>query len=254
MSVACQKRYTLTVNAAPSLSAYWTFEESGFVDRVDKVKSIHMTDVTGNGITNTPGLFGNGMGFFETASANNLFNTGPTTALAFSGSGFSYFFWMKVLLWDAVNYAFGPLVSTAGQFFNGANLWEMLAFLDSPSKHLKFQYDDASLNNITLPDYVVTLGQWFFVHIFYDPVSSTWGYSINNGSPLTANLPCGSLFVCPLSAAFGFAGLRQVWTGGNTGTLAAVVDELGIKLDRMLNASELGYLYNGGVGRTWPFT
>lgn len=258
MSIACQKQYSLTVQAAaPTVDAYWTMQESGVnTNRVDKVNSVALVRFGVNPVMDAqPGLFGNGLAYPE-KSAICGFDTGRVAPLAFQTTvGWSIFGWFKVLHWADnppfnTGWSFPPTLNL-GYF--GVNIYMSWDPLGAPyfgpagaPNTVTFSCSDDNSNTFTPANFSPVVGQWYFFHFFFD--GSRLGYSINNGAEV----------VDPnATAAFasGFPGefqLFQGWANPDTATISVIVDEIGLKLSRKLTHDEITYLYNGGAGRTWP--
>lgn len=248
MSVACQKQYTLTVQTPIPVDAYWTMEEIGLAtNRVDKVHSVALIPNAQTGIDASTGKIGNGLGFYERGDTlGSIFTTPNTTNLSITNNlGWSCCMWINVL--------------TADSFSSGQQITWSDGFLQSFQIHgtnflgnyrVDFQIGDANGNFFFPPNWFPVLGVWNFLHVFYDPVSQTVGWSINLGAPNVAVGPI-PFFGEPNAAHFDIRDNFQNAPGG-PGTLAVVIDEVAMKLTRIFTATELSSLYNGGAGRTWP--
>lgn len=251
MSIACQKQYTLTVQAAaPTVDAYWTLQESGkLVNRVDNVHSIALVPNPNNVMDATPGLFGNGLAFPEsTAIIPSGFSTAVVAPLGIqTAGGWSIFGWFKVPHWDTNNWFNTPTLELNGEIIIS---WDPLGNggfgPNGPANSVQFSTFDNNVNVFQPANFVPVVGQWYFFHFFFD--GTHVGYSINNGAPV---------FDLTGVAVFGAEPNGQLrvfadWVGVNSGTIDVILDEIGFKLSRMLTGPEVTYLYNGGAGRTWP--
>lgn len=110
------------------------------------------------------------------------------------------------------------------------------------------QVNDDNHNPFAPAPFRPTVGVWYFVHAFFEPVLGQVGYSINNGL---------NVYDPTVGATFNLFGtgrlqIGQTWSSSDTTTNALTIDELGVKLDRNLTPGEVAYLYNAGLGRTWP--
>lgn len=249
MSVSCEKSISIKVNssAAPTVDFYWTLDEAGTAaNRVDKVAALPLfPSGVGNVITGAPALFNNGLAFIE-SGAFSSFDSGTDPQLAIqSSNGFSFFGWFKVLDWPVFpSYAVEKQFrfhNTLGPAIDNTMVW------DSFNKHVEFTFNDNAFNTYNLTDFVPVVGTWYFFHMFFDPVGTVVGYSINNG-PLVIGAP-GAAYAANTN---GIITLSQTWAVANSPTNSLLFDEFGVKLSRMLTAAEITYLYNGGAGRTWP--
>ena len=246
MSTTCTKDYILTVNHGLTVNAYWTFSESGSSsDRVDSVAALHLVPNAQTALTDEPGRFTNGLGFLERGTFSN-FITAIVAQLANTGPGFSIFFWFNVSDWpSAANYAVNPFIEMTQL---GSSGFFIKWVPDGLGGQLVIQVNDDNHNPFAPAPFRPTLGVWYFVHAFFDPVLTQVGYSINNGS---------NLYDPTLGATFapfpnGRLQIGQTWSSGDTTTNAITIDELGFRLDRKLTPTEVAFLYNSGSGRTWP--
>jgi Concanavalin A-like lectin/glucanases superfamily len=110
---------------------------------------------------------------------------------------------------------------------------------------LRFYVDRPGTFGEAVVPIALTAGTWYFVVAVHDAVNDQVKISINNAAFNTA----------------AFAGGPGITTGNfnigaeNNGTLraSAIIDEVGI-WKRVLSASEITTLYNGGAGLTYPFS
>lgn len=248
-TIACTKDYTITVNPGLTVSAYWTFQETGTsTDRVDSVTGVHLTPNFQSALTNETGKFGNGLGFIMRDALAYFQTATNVPALGYGSNGFSVFFWFNVQNWgnpppffDA--YVVEPLIT-----YNVSHGLRLQFIPDALGGQLTFSLQDDNFNTFTPASFRPALNTWYFVHVFFDPVLTQFGYSINNGS----NVYDPAVGVTVAAFANGYVQLVQNWSSGDTTTNALTIDELGFKLDRNLTAAEVSILYNSGTGVTWP--
>ena len=123
--MSCIRSLTISEAGTPARFVYWTMEETGFSNRVDKVSSLAMpvtastTDPSnafvGNalGVEGAGGLFGNGFHIAKglpnqytlsgTYTTEASLGVGITSAdLRHDGTGFSFCFWLKVDLLNTI--------------------------------------------------------------------------------------------------------------------------------------------------------
>lgn len=248
MSLTCEKSISIRVLAASlNLDFYWTLDEAGTAaNRVDKVAALPLfPSGVGNVITGAPALFSNGLAFIE-SGAFSSFDSGVIPSLKIqTANGWSMFGWFKVLDWPVFpSYSVEKQFryhTTAGPFADNTLVW------DSFNQHVEFTFNDNNFNTYNPADFVPVTGTWYFFHMFFDPVNTQVGYSINNGVAVLG--PIGAVYA---AATNGVITLSQTWALGPTATNALLFDEFGMKLSRILTPAEVTFLYNAGVGRTWP--
>jgi hypothetical protein len=248
MGVSCQKDLSITVNSPVSLDFYWTMDEAGgAVSRVDKVHALQLfQNGVGQNIIGSPALFNNGLAFIE-AGTFSSFDSGFQPQLKIqSSNGFSFFGWFKVLDWPVFpSYSVEKQFrfrNSIGPFVDNTLVW------DSFNKHVEITFNDNAFNTYNLTDFVPVTGAWNFFHMFFDPVSTKVGYSINNGANVLG--PAGASYAANTN---GDITLSQTWAVADSAVNSLLFDEFGVKLSRILTPSEVSFFWNGGAGRTWPF-
>ena len=251
MSISCQQE--ITINVVGGVDAYWTFEELGTVNRVDKVHAIALVPTLvldgGSGfLTNAAGIQGQGALYFlggaGTGSQVPQMETAIFPGTAFlalqAGKGFSFAGWFFV---------FGDANQAQG------NSWD-LNFIDSLFNQLGDIQISLSANQVQLritdslgnTDSIFTalpLNAWMFFHMWFDPADSKVHLSLNNAASLNGTV---ALTFTPVGA-------------GDTGQIFnfnsqyhCIQDEWAIKVSGIFTPAQQAYLYNGGLGRTWPLT
>jgi Concanavalin A-like lectin/glucanases superfamily len=109
-----------------------------------------------------------------------------------------------------------------------------------------FRFDLSSSGTSTIPCVkvvdVIVPGQWYFVCGTWD--GTTMSISVNNGVPHTRP------FAGPIARAA--AAPLEIFGVLNTNLADCYIDEVGL-WNRAFSPTDVGYLYNGGAGRTPPF-
>lgn len=239
-TVACSKDYTITINpAGPPVEAYWTLNETTG-DRVDSVNGLHLFLVGFPVSDGVPALISNGL--LTTDVFNGDYDTFNSSQLRLqSNTGFSSFGWFKINGHAAV--ARGPLIAI--NFTGGQRLYLDLANSNNPG-NVHIYWQDSLFNSNDLYTNV-TEGAFHFFHAFYNPSTTRVGYSIDNGAQVL-DAP-GAIF------ASGATGDYQLLpANAAVAPISVLIDEVGLRLDRMLTSAEVTFLYNSGAGRTWPLT
>lgn len=256
MTTTCTRDYILTVNHGLTVDAYWTFDnfdiEAGpTLVQIDQTAGIKLFSTgawfgwpTPPPLNNTPGKIGNGLGFQQEGVAAGT-DSGSVASLRLSSTnGWSVFFWFNVNNW-APSYSVYPLVD----WKFGLPSEMRIQFGDFPAVHqLLFNITDSTGADYSPAPFSPTLNTWYFMHVFYDPVSAKVGYQINNGAKV---LSASSNPVFNVSAN-GDLEFFQNWPGSDTSNYGPIIDEFGMKLSRVLTPTEVSFLYNSGSGRTWP--
>lgn len=267
MSVSCQTAYQVVVSGTPpTVDAYWTLNESGVaVPRVDKVAALALTPNAGAIMDAQPGLISNGLAFAEKGNGiTSNFSTINTTQLGIqSANGWSWAFWFKVLHWPAAgtwNQAPQMIWGALAATFRITVIWDpadnSLFCQDGTIPNCFFVQFSDNNGNLYSTNFVPVVGPWNFAHVFFDPAGPQLGMQINNGSrhlvTQCVGAPATPVFSGPAVLSNLIA--SQQWGQPDTANIPVIIDEMLFKLSRILNASELTYLYNGGLGHTWPLT
>ena len=266
--IHCQRDFTIMVNAvsAPTVDAYWTFQTiqqnlsfPGSFDILDLVNSV---DLVFSGTwfappplpvyNNATGIIGNGLACHEEGAGASFGVFGNAHLGIQTANGWSVFGWFKVLHW-ADDLPFNTGWSTAPNLTISNEIiisWDPLGNggfgANGPANSVQFSTQDNNFNVFQPTNFVPTIGQWYFFHFFFD--GTHVGYSINNGAPV---LDLSGVAVFSPEASGDFS-ISQRWAKLDTATTSLIIDEVGLKLSRMLTPTEVTYLYNGGAGRTWP--
>lgn len=250
MGVACSKDYTVSVNP-PGVYRYWTMEEAGEVNRVDKYAGdILLPWINHLDFGSSPGLFNNALhvyylnpvgalgaaGLLSSLSPNR--NTWPQAGG--NDNGFSVAGWVYV---NAITAKYTYVVLNVG---TPADLLFVVQMGLGTSSF--FFYLDALGSSGNIPLAAPTLGTWIFFHLFFDKTTGKAGLSFNNG----AEVQYGAALVCGPTTRY----YLSIQTSFSLPTTAsdALWDEVVVSINGKLRPSQLAYLYNGGVGRTWPLT
>jgi hypothetical protein len=253
MSVSCQKQFSITINspAAPT-DLYWTMDEVGTANRVDKVQGVILAATTSGGagteyLGSIGGLIGNAAHFFNGAPGGasiQQLSTSPffNSAVAQSGTGFSWVGWFnKASISD-------NLEDNLFLFFGGALLPYRVSLLLYASGIIEATISDGINSEFMDWGSHWVAGAWTFFHIWFSPVDHKLRMDINN-----SGVPLVSFNTYTIPSTLGQTGqiyfqVASFLGGGND----TAFDEFGYKLNRILTPTEATFLYNGGAGRTWP--
>ena len=248
----CKKTFIQGVVAAPSPSVlrYWTLDESGMSNRVDSVNGDILT-VTSSGLDldAQPGLYGNALHLdnLNPVGVNKgvgLVSPGGDVPLNTTGLGFSIAGWFNIVSLTA-DYA--SVLMELDDSGTSDYVTLQLTCGAGAASAIKVQDRSGSSFNVPVAP-AFPVGSWAFFHIFWDATTQQAGYSINNGVPtmVGSGLVLGSFD----NYYFGFGCFS------NAPTLSSEVlyDEVLVMFDGNLTASQLAYLYNGGLGITWPIS
>lgn len=216
-------------NVQSGLAAYWSFQEEGSASRISHDGN---NTLTMNGtITSCPGLFGNSASFTSgqsqyfslTNSTVELGNTTYTFSFWFNTSVLSDYIFIGKDISGSRDYAFVSNVSTSdvGFFlFSGATL-----------------FTACTVHNMFIPN------RWNFVAGGHDQSTGNIWVKLNSGSTVYKTTT-GS---APNSNSGQFRIGSRAFVGANDFFLGRLQDVALWK--RTLNAGELNWLYNNGLGR-----
>lgn len=228
----------------PTWNAWWTMDTASFdspnpfIHEIDSINGLDLAlqlnsffSTTGSGKVNNALIF-------TGSSGTSLFSTCNNASLKFSSIGTTVVCWVK-----AVDDISKPDTTAT----------------------LLYRFDQSGSNyNINVSrngggsDWVLTLGaatinkawaaDWHFFAITFDAVTGNISFDIDRAATTT------QFAVIPGAGAntYGFAFVAC--SGGvSGGQITVFFDEFAI-YNRVLNSTQLDYLYNSGTGRTWPVT
>ena len=209
-----------------SLVAYWKLDETSGT-RNDSVGSNHLTD--NNTVTSAAGKISNAASF-DSANLEYL-SIADNADVRVGGIDFSMSFWMNPGSLDVFRAILGKR-SGAGQD------WNLQIYPDDDAVH--FEVGGASLltSGTTL-----TASTWYHTIIYRDSVNNNYCIVINDGTPSTAN---NATEITDSAAPF------EIGRTLATNYYSGLIDEVGL-WKRVLSASEITQLYNGGAGLEFPF-
>ncbi len=223
---------------------YWTLDEvSG--SRVDKVHSIAL--VPSVAVDSTAGLFANALHFSNSDQSGSIATANVTVPdLTLIANGWSMAGWFKVNGWASA-------VQDSDPVFKGfANNTNWVAFLEFNSTTSKIHFHVENDSTLFDPaEFTPILGQWYFFHLFYDPILQRVGYSIDNGGPVYDS-HTGVVFGGGITTGDPYTFTANQLKGSITTGIDCLIDEMLVNLNGMLTPSQVTYLYNSGTGRTFP--
>lgn len=248
MSIACSKAFTLSVSGVNPPLAWFKMEEAGNADRIDTVNGIPINAGGSAGMSSGAGKIGNAAKFAVVGGQDAaLFGDGVSFGFPLSQtSGVSIVCWVNWNAYDPSAHLqigsfqiFGPAPAFDTNFDLRLN-WDASTLSFTVSL---FQHGFPTLSRIVL--FTPTLGTWYLVHYYYDGATGKVGVSINNAAA-TESIGNTPLFNLPFDSS-----LNDMFLSFGPSTV--LIDEYGI-FPYKLNAAQVTYLYNGGVGKQWPFS
>jgi hypothetical protein len=223
------------------LMAYWKLGEATGSTRLDSHNANHLTPLGGAnpGPSQTTGLLGNAAQF--TAGNQERLRIANNSSLSTGDIDFT----LKAKLYFDTK----PADVFAVSKWNSTGNREQGLRYTSAADRLRFDVSSTGADVVPVQANAFgspPIGQWIHVFVWHDSVANTINIQVNNG---TINSASHTLGVFNSTAGF-LIGQRDdllgnYWDGR--------VDEVGF-WKRVLTADERTYLYNGGAGRTYPFT
>ncbi len=244
---AATKNFQLLVNNPPTPIVapdfYWTYDEASG-GRLDSVSGI--VQAPGNELPSAPGLYGLSLVFDGTATSGIIGTPNLTSPDIISvANGWSMCGWFKVNSWSIGVYDSDVQIRGMAVSTN----WRTFLEFNSTTSMVHFHSENQT-DFFDPVEFSPTLGTWYFFHIFYDPIIQRVGYTINLGAPVYdshtgivygGGLNSGDPYFFDCSQIIGTA------TAGNY-----QVDEVLWRLGAKFTDEEITYLFNAGIGRTWP--
>lgn len=222
-----------------SLQVYWLLGEASGT-RADSHGANNLSD--NNTVTQAAGIQGNAAQF--TAANSEYLSIADNAALSVADIDFSAAAWVY---FDTV--VGGDAQDIIGKYpsAGAASTREYLLFLNGGSPNrLAWSVVGSSEGNISASSFGnVPTGQWLFVVAWHDATADTINIQVNNGTVDTGGHTLGSNdSLTPF-----ILGVRS----GGTQYMNGRIDEVAF-WKRTLTSDERSYLWNGGLGRTYPLT
>jgi hypothetical protein len=215
-----------------SVQSHFKLEETSG-SRSDSVGTVSLNDI--NTVGSTTGIQGTA-GSFVRASAEYL-ESNSTTALNQGDTNFSISGWVRPLT-DSLAFGIASKYSgVAGQrsFLLSRASGNKLSFVVSA--------DGSAVVTKTSTGSSILAGAWYFVVGIHDATNNTIGVSVNGGAIETSAHTTGT-FSGTEPFRIGWSTSANYWNG--------YIDELTV-FSKALSADDITYLYNGGLGRAYPF-
>lgn len=244
MSVNCTKDFQITVaTSIPEPFAYWKMEEATNATREDAIADNDLL-VNITPVTQIAGKVGNAAEC--SAGANSQLRLLNDTDFVYAGEGFTVCCWVYLSTYDGfpnIFYAFEI------QFESGGGAPLGLYQLSLPGDAgpgpvgdvpyiISWYHDGVDLIDTTEK---FAFAQWHFCRAWYDPSDLKIHLQINNGTKYES----AAFAAQPAAARADIRITRSSQTGR--------IDELGY-WKQVLSDAAATALYNGGVGRTYPFS
>lgn len=251
MTTACQKDYQIVVTGNQT-DLYWTMDEVGTADRVDKVQGVILRNNPSGGaaleyLGSTGGIIGNAANCFvgpPGGTANAGLATFPlsNSKVVQLGTGFSWIGWFNV------GADFDAAQANWLLLFGGPAFLYRITLALRTGGTIEMISTDGVNTDFTDWGSNYVIGAWTFYHIWFDPSDRRFRMDINNsGVPVVS----ASTYTIPSTAGQTGQTFFQVPSAFGSGFNLSY-DETGFKLNRKLTPAEVTFLYNGGAGRTWP--
>lgn len=244
--MSTSRAFKLTAKTQIANNRYWTMDESGTNDRVDKFFGDVIHTVAPQTVGSAVGKIANAMSVAGTPAGYGYAFTN-TIPFATTQGGFSIAFWFKALN----NGTMSPPSPTALirlnlATSNGSNGYSAALYNVNTLGFWTIGYSDYSGGGSAneCGQVPATIGQWVFIHIFFDGMTKKVGYSLNGGgeivgSDTVASVNCDN-YLFEIASAYG------------SNAPQFLVDEVLVSLKHKLTTGEIASIYNGGSGVTWP--
>lgn len=243
----CQKSFSINVTGAANPLAWFPMGEVGNVDRIDVINGIPINPTAPVGTLNAAGKIQAQGVEFSVVGAGQSGLLGDGVSFGFPQSLVSG---LSIVMWAKWRSAWNPNVHIRFADFQiygpgpGFNLNFDLKLLWGVIFGFSVQLDQFGLpQNAFNSAFLPVVGTWYFLHVYYDGATGKIGVSVNNGVPVQS-IGFGGLIG-------GFdSSINDIYLEDDTGQV--VLSEYGI-FPYKLTATQLTFLYNAGVGKTWPF-
>lgn len=246
MSIKCQKSFTLTIQDGTGVQAYWTFDETTGT-RMDSKNSNNFTDNSGGTQSGfVAGVQGNAVKLGKRFAPGVPIFQNSNTQLALGASGFTLAGWFRkenmidlvpifeMDFYDGSNVLIGSIVSRPNA-------------LQNPQLTYNQSITPLVFKNIGITSFSSSVGAFHCFRVWVDGNAGTAGVQVDNATKLEQAL--GFAYSPPVPVRTDISLNGNVFT--DLGTNWSALDELGF-WNRVLTDTEYDYIYNGGVGRTWP--
>lgn len=235
----CSKAFTLAVDLLPL--DWWQMDEANITPRIGSVNgisltcSVNVTSVAGGKYGNATALNSTGGGSPLDASCGNI--SAPVTGLAYAGNGIDAFIWIDNPA-GLINSDTILLLNFADSA--GVTVWFIKFTLDN-QVGIEYEMTGGASGNIAL----ATSSAYRFFELYYDPTLTRLGLRINDGALMDQWI---TIAAPPVTAK---GAISITYDRRTAGASAANVCEMAV-YPAVLNATQRAYLYQGGLGRTWP--
>lgn len=235
----CTKDFEIEITLAPL--DWWKMDEASTNPRIGSVNGISLgalntSSVAGGKYGNATALNSFGGGFPTQAWVSN--DGSPVTGLAYAGNGIDAFIWIDNPA-GAINSDTIFLLTFTDS--SGTPVWAMRFTIDN---QVGIEYDMTGGASGNIP--LATSTAYRFFELYYDPSVARLGLRINDGAVMDQNIAIG-----PVPPATAKGSISITYDRRTAGSSAANVCEMAV-YPAILSAAQRAYLYQGGLGRTWP--
>lgn len=257
-TIACAKSFSIEIEPAIIPSAWWKLEEASG-NRIDQVGSYVLADTNGN-VTSNAGKVGQAS--LHTSSPvpvqSILATSAYIAALNLKPAGVSFAGWFRFTSGTIADCAlFAPLIqwSASGKTVTLSIQYNLSVFGAGLQLVLGDNFVPPGVAVATVP-YTPSLGTWQFVLGTYDPVTGSLSLLLNNtisGAAVSALNTGNAIFAAWIGGAGAdFSAFSFSLDSDAISAATAQFDEMCV-FNSVLSASDKAFLWNGGVGKTYPF-
>lgn len=255
-TATCQKDFTIEITGGVVNIAYWNLDDANPLLNLDQVSGDPVNVISnfpfGSASSAQPAVISNGVQWAATVFANgcNGIVYQESNAIAYTGNGLSWAFWIKI---DSATVAFGSNVCLFTYYPDiGDVSTYKLEWNCSPVDYFSGAppgFGNVNLNAATFPLLFPSMDVWHLC-VFVMDAAGNLSVSID-ASALALLGNGGAIPAQPLATAQLSINLDLVFAGA-VGPMY-LCDEVAL-FSGALNDAQVAYLYNAGAGRTYPLT
>ncbi len=236
----CEKNYSITVaSSLPSPNVWWKLNEAGD-PRIDSISGLQLNSPNATVIGSAAGKIANGsVHTIIAAPTPAVLTTGLIAGLAYPGTGFDFFGWVKFVALGGQALQVNWLKPTFQGIFQMD--WDYV----TPEVEIVVIGDGGIFDTLHYPMAAINAGTWYFWRVYYDPSTQKFGVQIGDGATLGPVLESAAIAFSALASTS--LALSSAFAVGQTN----MYDETGVFWQKLPDA-QAALIWNAGAGRTFP--